>query len=77
MIIIGEMIDRQSTSPPSGNLVDGLPLDCHTRAVVYEIKRGTAKNDAPPPENGRGYDVSLNDLEKSHRISCGAYHEDL
>ena len=23
-----------STSPPSGNQVDGLPLDLHTRAVV-------------------------------------------
>ena len=54
----------QSTSPPSGNLVDGLPLACHTRAVVYEIKMGATKNDTPPPENGRGVNVLLDDLAK-------------
>ena len=53
------------TSPPSGNLVDGLPLVCrNTRAVVYEIKMGAAKNGTPPPGNGRGDKVLLDDLKK-------------
>ena len=31
----GRILKKQSASPPSGNLVDGLPLACHnTRAVV-------------------------------------------
>ena len=58
-------IEGQSTSPPSGNLVDGLPIVCsNTRAVVYEIKMGVPKNDAPPHENGQGDNVLLDDLEK-------------
>ena len=57
-------IKGQSTSPPSGNLVDGLPLVCSTRAVVYEIKMGVPKNGTPPPENGRVADVLLDDLEQ-------------
>ena len=58
-------IEGQSTSPSSGNLVDGLPLVCsNTRAVVYEIKMGVPKNGAPPPENDRGDDVLLDDIEE-------------
>ena len=48
------------SSFPSGNQVDGSPLV----AMVYEIKMGVAKNDAPPPENGQGAKVLLDDLEK-------------
>ena len=69
--------EGQSTSPSSGNLVDGLPLVCsNTRAVVYEIKMGVPKNDAPPPENDRGDDVLIDGLEKSRRFRCGTYHKD-
>ena len=58
-------IGRQSTSPSSGNLVDGLPFVCsNTRAVVYEIKMGVPKNDTPSPGNDRENDVLLDDIEK-------------
>ena len=58
-------IEGQSTSPPSGNLVDGLPLVCsNKRAVVYEIKMRVPKNDGTPPENGQVADALLDDLEK-------------
>ena len=54
-----------STSPPSGNQVDGLPLVCHnTRAVVYEIKMGVPKNGGTLPENDRGTEVLHGDIEK-------------
>ena len=60
-----EKIERQSTSPSSRNLVDGLPLVCsNTRAVVYEIQMGVPKNGARPQKNDRGGDVLLNDIEK-------------
>ena len=36
----------------------------NTRAVVYEIKMGTAKNDTVPPKNDRGDHVLLDELEK-------------
>ena len=62
--------EEQSTSAPSGNLVDGLPLVCsNTRAVVYEIKMGVPKNGAPPPENDQGDHVLLDDLEKKSQVS--------
>ena len=63
------MTEGQSSSPPSGNLVDGLPLVCSTRAVVYEMKMSVPKNDAPPPENDRGDDVLLDDIEKCSQVS--------
>ncbi len=31
---------EQSTSPPSGNLVDGLPLACHTKTIGKRKSRG-------------------------------------
>ena len=62
-------IKEQSTSPPSGNLVDNLPLVCSARAVVYEIKMGVPKNDAPPPENDRGGTVSPDEIGKFPQIS--------
>ena len=34
-----KIIEGQSTSPPSGNLVDGLPLDCHTKTVAKRKSR--------------------------------------
>ena len=37
---------RHSTSPPCGNLVDGLPHDCHTKTIAKLARLGPAKNDA-------------------------------
>ena len=60
-----EEIVGQSTSPPSGNLVDGLPLVCNsTRAVVYEIEKGVQQNGTTPPKNDLVGDILLNELEK-------------
>ena len=58
-----------STSPPSGNQVDGLPLVCHTRAVVYEIKMGVPKNGTTRHENVRGNDFLLDEIEKKSQVS--------
>ena len=35
---------RHSTSPPCGNLVDGLPHDCHTETIAKLARLGPAKN---------------------------------
>ena len=35
---------RLSTSPPCGNLVDGLPHDCHTETIAKLARLGPAKN---------------------------------
>ena len=60
-------MEGQSTSSPSRNVVDSLPLVCSTRAVVYEVKMDVAKNGTPPPEHVRGDGVLLDDLEKKSR----------
>ena len=44
-------IERHSTSPPCGNLVDGLPHDCHTETVAKPGRQGPAKNGTTPPQN--------------------------
>ena len=36
---------RHSTSPPCGNLVDGLPHDSHTETIAKLARLGPAKND--------------------------------
>ena len=36
---------RHSTSSPCGNLVDGLPHDCHTETIAKLAKLGPAEND--------------------------------
>ena len=69
-------IEGQSTSPSSGNLVDGLPLVCSTRAVVYETKMGAMINGELPPEHDQGADVCSMNSRKSHRKRCGTYYED-
>ena len=38
-----------STSPPCGNLVDGLPHDCHTKTVAKPARPSAAENDKPCP----------------------------
>ena len=56
---------RHSTSPLCGNLVDGLPHDCHTETVAKPGRLGPAQNDKLPPKNDRVIDVLMDDLEKS------------
>ena len=41
-------MERHSTSPPCGNLVDGLPHDRHTETVAKPARLGPAKNDDAP-----------------------------
>ena len=33
-------MERHSTSPPCGNLVDGLPHDCHTKTIAKRARVG-------------------------------------
>ena len=68
---------RHSTSPPCGNLVDGLPHDCHTETVAKPGRLG-------PAQNGKLMEFFIEftlfciiSLVKSHRISCPEYIEDL
>ena len=35
---------KRSTSPPCGNLVDGLPRDCHTKTIAKPARVGPAEN---------------------------------
>ena len=42
-----------STSPPSGNQVDGSPLDCHTKTIAKLARLGPAKNGELVTEFGR------------------------
>ena len=37
--------DRNSTSPPCGDSVDGLPHDCHTETVIKPGRLRRAQND--------------------------------
>ena len=67
---------KHSTSPSCGNLVDGLPHDCHTETVAKPGRLG-------PAQNG---ELTRNFIEltmfrwildkKSHRISCPECIED-
>ena len=69
-------IEMQSTSPPSGNLVDGLPLVCSTRAVVYETRWAPRKMVHRHPKMVEVSMFCMMTLRKSHRIRCGTYYED-
>ena len=40
-------MERHSTSPPCGNLVDGLPHACHAETVAKPGRLGPAQNDKP------------------------------
>ena len=68
---------RHSTSPPCGNLVDGLPHDCHTETIAKLARLG-------PAQNGKLIDFFVELAmfciifeKKSPRISCPEYIEDL
>ena len=51
-----------STSPPCGNLVDGLPHDCHTKIIAKLARLGPAKNDTTLNEFGRVDKVLLDEV---------------
>ena len=63
-----------STSPPCGNLVDGLPHDCHTKTIAKLARLGHPKNGTPPPEFSR-VDNGLIGWSNP-RKPCRAYVED-
>ena len=67
---------RHSTSPPCGNLVDGLPHDCHTKTVAKPSRLGPAQN-GEPTQNFIELSMFLCiTLRKVHRKPCRAYVED-
>ena len=55
---------RHSTSPPCGNLVDGLPHDCYTETIAKLARLGPAKNGTTPLEFGRVNNVLMDDLQE-------------
>ena len=58
-------MEGHSTSPPCGNLVDGLPHDCHTETVAKPGRLGPAQNGKLPPQNDRVDQVLLDDLQEN------------
>ena len=66
-----------STSPPCGNLVDGLPHDCHNTETVAKLGRlGPAQNDEPMQNIIELTMFCITIEEKRSRISCAEYCED-
>ena len=53
-----------STSPPCGNLVDGLPHDCHTKTIAKLARLGPAKNDELVTKFGRVDKVLLDEAHE-------------
>ena len=64
-----------STSPPCGNLVDGLPHDCHTETVAKPDRLGPAQNGKPMQNIIELTMFCITIEEKSPRISCPEYIE--
>ena len=66
---------RHSTSPPCGNLVDGLPHDCYTETVAKLARLGPAKNGEPVTIFGRVDEVLIDDVyedaKKTLSSVCG------
>ena len=68
---------RHSTSPPCGNLVDGLPHDCHTETMAKPGRLGPAQNGELMENFIELTMFCIMIEEKSPRISCPEYIEDL
>ena len=51
-----------SASAPCGNLVDGLPHDCHTKTIAKLARLGPAKNGTTLTKFGRVDKVLLDDV---------------
>ena len=69
-------MERHSTSPQCGNLVDGLPHDCHTETIGKLARLGPAKNDELVTEFGGVDKILLDELYEYARKPCRAYVED-
>ena len=65
-------IERHSTSPPCGNLVDGLPHDCHTETIAKLARLGPAKNDELVTEFGRVNNVLLDEVHEDVKKSLSS-----
>ena len=68
---------RHSTSPPCGNLVDGLPHDCYTETMAKPSRLALAQNGKLMETFNELTMFCIMIEEKSHRISCPEYIEDL
>ena len=70
-------MEGHSTSPPCGNLVDGLPHDCNTETIAKLARLGPAKNGTTLKIfiELTTFCIMIND--KTPRISCPEYIEDL
>ena len=64
-----------STSPSCGNLVDGLPHDCHTETMTKPGSLGPAQNGEAMENFIELTMICIMFEEKSHRISCPEYIE--
>ena len=60
---------------PCGNLVDGLPHDCHMETIAKPTRPGPAQNGKLVNEIGRVDKVLLDRLQETHRKPCRAYVE--
>ena len=69
-------VKKHSTSPPCGNLVDGLPHDCHTETIAKPARLGPAKNDTTLEFFIELLTFWWITLRKVHRKRCRAYIED-
>ena len=68
---------RHSTSPPCGNLVDGLPHDFHTETIAKLARLGPAKN-GTTLENFIELTTFCSMIDRNApRVSCPEYIEDL
>ena len=59
-----EEMKRHSTSPSCGNLVDGLPHDCHTETIAKLARLGPAKNGELVTKFGRVSKVLLDEVNE-------------
>ena len=66
---------RHSTSPPCGNLVDGLPHDCHTETIAKPDRVGPAQNGKPMQNFVELSSFCSMTLKKTQRKHCRAYVE--
>ena len=65
---------RHSTSPPCGNLVDGLPHDCHTETIAKLARLGPAKNGELVTKFGRVDKVLLDEAyEDAKKMLSSVY----
>ena len=58
-------MQRHSTSPSCGNLVDGSPHDCHTETIAKLARLGAAKNDE-----------LVTEFNRINRVLIDRVHED-